>query len=106
MEYLQYSSPAPPRSCITHIGSCTAPAACTGGARLSSATARTRSFLEDETDFGAVKYDLVGAVKCAAIKVAAIVALVAHEVGAQRGGELVLVCDEADVAGGLVHVEK
>eukprot|EP00965_Chrysotila_dentata_P254323 6211833-Pleurochrysis_carterae.AAC.2 len=34
------------------------------------------------------------------------VALVAHEAGAQHGGELFLGCDEANVAGALVHVEE
>eukprot|EP00959_Pyramimonas_sp_CCMP1952_P202285 4230056-Pyramimonas_sp.AAC.1 len=34
------------------------------------------------------------------------VALVAHNVGAQRSGELVLGRDEAHVAGALVHVEE
>eukprot|EP00965_Chrysotila_dentata_P060997 2020921-Pleurochrysis_carterae.AAC.1 len=57
--------------------------------------------LKDETDLGAVKHNLVVAVERAASKVAAMVALVAHEGEAQRGGELVLGCDEADVAGAL-----
>eukprot|EP00965_Chrysotila_dentata_P153657 5079200-Pleurochrysis_carterae.AAC.2 len=34
------------------------------------------------------------------------VALVSHKKRAQRGGELVLGCDKADVAGALVHVEE
>eukprot|EP00965_Chrysotila_dentata_P254627 6211942-Pleurochrysis_carterae.AAC.3 len=61
--------------------------------------------LEHEADLGTVKYKIVVAVERATSKVADMVALlVAHKVGAQRGGELVLGCDEANVAGALVHV--
>eukprot|EP00965_Chrysotila_dentata_P195421 6176980-Pleurochrysis_carterae.AAC.3 len=42
----------------------------------------------------------------AASKVAAMVALFAHKVGAQRGGELVPGCDEANVSGALGHVKE
>eukprot|EP00965_Chrysotila_dentata_P213030 6187395-Pleurochrysis_carterae.AAC.2 len=42
----------------------------------------------------------------AASKIAAIVALVAHKVGAQCSGELVLGREEAHVAGALVHVKE
>eukprot|EP00965_Chrysotila_dentata_P029983 998621-Pleurochrysis_carterae.AAC.1 len=62
--------------------------------------------LEHKADLGAVEYDLVVAVEHAASKVAAIVALVAHKARTQRGGELVLGCDETNVAGALMHVEK
>eukprot|EP00965_Chrysotila_dentata_P154512 5105126-Pleurochrysis_carterae.AAC.1 len=44
--------------------------------------------LEHETDPGTVQRNLVVAVKRAASKVAAMVVLVAHNVGAQRSGEL------------------
>eukprot|EP00959_Pyramimonas_sp_CCMP1952_P213459 4466171-Pyramimonas_sp.AAC.1 len=54
--------------------------------------------LEHETDLGAVQHDLVVAVERAASKIAAMVALVAHKVGAQCSWELVLGRDEAHVA--------
>eukprot|EP00965_Chrysotila_dentata_P035894 1194415-Pleurochrysis_carterae.AAC.2 len=62
--------------------------------------------LEHDTDLGAVEYELVVAEERAASKVAATVTLVAHKAGAQRVGELVLGCDEANVVGGLVHVKE
>eukprot|EP00965_Chrysotila_dentata_P223429 6193566-Pleurochrysis_carterae.AAC.3 len=54
---------------------------------------------EHEAEVGAVEYDLVVTVERAVCKVAAIIALVAFKVGAQRGGELALGCDEANVHG-------
>eukprot|EP00965_Chrysotila_dentata_P236914 6201595-Pleurochrysis_carterae.AAC.4 len=71
MKYSQYSSPAPPRSCITRM------AVGVGHVEV----------LEHETDLGAVEYDLVVAVERPVRKVAAMLTQVAHKVGAQRGGE-------------------
>eukprot|EP00965_Chrysotila_dentata_P260078 6213775-Pleurochrysis_carterae.AAC.4 len=62
--------------------------------------------LEHETDLVAVEYNFVVTVERAASKVAAMFALIAQKVGAQRGWELLVGCNEANVAGALVHVEE